>query len=89
MNKPNYAASHVPPSPHFPSKIYLPEYGSVYLRNEMGTEGSTVKSRITPLVGMKNPERRNPSPPPPSTSKRLWYSIWLNWMQIPWGDWSF
>ena len=55
----------------------------------MGTEGSEIMSRITPLVGMNNPERRNPSPPPPSETKRPWYTMWLNWMQIPWGDWSF
>ena len=75
MNKPNYAASHEPPSPYF-------------LSNQMGTEGRTGKSRITPLVRMKKPERRNPSPPPPSSS-HPWYSMWLNWMRIPWGDWNF
>ena len=89
MNKPNYAASHEPPSPYFPSKSLLPDCGCTYLLNEMGTEGSTGKSRITPLVGMINPERRNPSPPPPSTSQRPWYSMWLNWMRLDWGGWSF
>ena len=84
MNKPNYAASQLPPSPHL-----LPEHGHTYLKNQMETEGRTGKSRITPLVGMNILERRNPSPPPPSSSQRPWYSMWLNWMQIPWGDWNF
>ena len=89
MNKANYAASHEPPSAYFPSRIQLPEFGHLYFVNQMGTEGRTGKSRITPLVGMKKPERRNPSPPPPSTSSRPWYSMWTDWMRIPWGDWGF
>ena len=89
MNLANHAASYEPPSPHFPSRTRLPDCGSVYFNKGMGTEGSKTKSRITPLVGMYNPERRISSPPPPSSSNRPWYSMWLDWMRIPWGDWGF
>jgi hypothetical protein len=59
-----------------------------YLYFSMEAEGRIGKSQIIPLVGMKKPGKKTPSLPPPS-SIRPGYTMWLHWMQIPWGDWSF